>query len=418
LTELPTGLEAVIFDHSVLLKSGYDSQLDDELRDLLSQLVDLGFALVVFSSNAYDIQEKLLDKGFPPADLVLFERDVGAKKGSPRWVVEAARHLEVQAWQMVYVGDDDRDWKSAINGAVCYLQAAWAGSLPDRLTSLVVRRPDDVFKYLTHYLMTPPRWTYSLDVAKYGLHMRSLLPGHVQLPATHPPWFTLKRVFTHDLSVDLGGASARDLLMLHALSSLYLEGLIEPRSIFAVYPSHTPGEVSPRLESYLNPAASLFGARFMKDLLVREVEVVDTSVERGKKHYDRVTFSVQTNSVRVNPDRSGLFEGGYRNVVVFDDFTTTGMSLEWARNLLYAAGANMVILMTIGKWGRSSFGQTHRLHTPRDGVAIDPYALDTYSDEDFAIKPLDMNRDEKAEMVIRTSFEHRKNGSSYPLEQL
>jgi len=414
---LPTGPEAIIFDHSVLLGSSCNPQIDNELRDLLWQLKDMEFALTVFTTHPQDIQRGLESKGFPRADLVLNQEDVGVKKGSPRWVQLAAHRLGVQAWQMAYIGDDERDWRSAINGAVCYLQAAWAGTLPDRLSSLVVRRPAEVFIYLSHYLLTPPRWTYSLDVPEYGLCVRSLLPGPARLPATRPPSFTLRQVFSQDLDANIGGASARDLLMLHALSSLYLEGLIVPRSIFAVYPSHTPGQISPRLESYLGPAASLFGAFFKPDLLVRAVEVVDTSEERGQGRHGNVSFAVQTNSVHVNPNERDLLEKGNRNVVVFDDFTTTGMSLEWARNLLYTAGARKVILMTIGKWGRTPFGRTHRLHLPRPTETIHPYELHTYdSDRTFSVKYLDMRRDDNAEVIIRTSFEHRKNGSNFPLD--
>jgi predicted amidophosphoribosyltransferase len=55
--------------------------------------------------------------------------------------------------------------------------------------------------------------------------------------------------------------------------------------------------------------------------------------------------SDQTNTVRVNPARRNIQSRDDRNVVVFDDFTTTGISLEWARNLLYAAGAGRVVIM-------------------------------------------------------------------------
>jgi orotate phosphoribosyltransferase len=67
-----------------------------------------------------------------------------------------------------------------------------------------------------------------------------------------------------------------------------------------------------------------------------------------------------------------------KTVIVFDDFTTTGASLEWARNLFVAAGAQQVIALTIGK-----YSPRYATHDPKRGVSIDPFTLSTLSLSDF-----------------------------------
>ncbi|GGL16262.1 phosphoribosyltransferase [Mangrovihabitans endophyticus] len=56
-----------------------------------------------------------------------------------------------------------------------------------------------------------------------------------------------------------------------------------------------------------------------------------------------------------------------KTVIVFDDFTTTGSSLEWAWNLFLAAGAREVIALTIGK-----YSTRYTTYDPKPGVSIDP----------------------------------------------
>jgi hypothetical protein len=422
-TEVRSNLKAIIFDHSVLLGDFAKPTLD-ELRKLLPWMKSYGLDIVVFSTNPYDVQRELERRGLPRADLFLTIGDVKAKKGSDKWVNTAAERLGMQNHQCVYVGDDEWDWKSAVNAATCYLQAAWAGTLPARMSALRVDRPNKIRMYLTHYLFTPPRWTYSLQDEDYGLYFRSLLPAPLRLPSSAPSSsFDLRDIFTRNREVLVGGESARNLLMLHALSSLYLEGLIEPRSLFAVYPSHTPGEISAQLQGYLAPAASFFGAYFREDLLLRWAEAVDTSQERASAYNEgrspRISLSDQTDTVCVNPKRWSALRKEDRNVVVFDDFANSGMSLEWARNLLYAAGAAKVIVMTIGKYGRTQSGRGHQLQVPLPGVKLHPYERCTYEGQRlFRTVLRKMQPNEGAEAIIRTSFQYLKEHKNYPISRL
>jgi hypothetical protein len=58
-------------------------------------------------------------------------------------------------------------------------------------------------------------------------------------------------------------------------------------------------------------------------------------------------------------------------VIVFDDFTTEGKSIEWARTLLTSAQAEQVIALTIGKYGASR----HTAYQLPPGTTIDPHKV-------------------------------------------
>jgi len=207
--------------------------------------------------------------------------------------------------------------------------------------------------------------------------------------------------------------------MFHLLGSAYLEGLIVPNSRFTVYPSHKPGKISPTLAGFLTPASRLLGGFFRPGLLTRVVEAADTSRERyyarleGRSAND--SFDNQTDTVHINPEYRNLIRTSNRNILVFDDFTTTGKSLEWARNLLYAGGADRVVLLTIGKYVRGG-SPTYSLHEAVKPDLITPYELNDYDEADFTRVSYNMNRDPSAQQVLKDSFQYFRDDKMYPVE--
>lgn len=412
-----TVLKAVIFDYGVLLQD--DPASLDRIRHLLRKLSKLDIRIVVFSTYYRDINAELEERGLPDPDLFLFRDLVGSAKGTTEWVEAAASSLEVKPFQCAYVGDDRQDWREAINSGVFYMHAGWSQSLPQGITAVEVNNPLQVLAFITHFLLSPPRFEYRLDADEYGLYVRGLLAALTTLPASDPESFTLKDVFTYENEVRIRNLSARDLLMFHLVSSAYLEGLISDNSLFAVYPSHEPNKTSEVLGGFLKPISRLFHGFYKPDLLIRAEMSKDTSLERWSAgqagREPDVSFFDQTDTVHVNPVYRNLIQSRPRNILVFDDFTSTGMSLEWARNLLYAAGAHRVVLLTVGKYPKR--GQySHTVHNPTFTDSIEPFQHRRYGSVAFSERNFAMDHDPKARHMIRQSFECWKHGKFYPVE--
>lgn len=95
-----------------------------------------------------------------------------------------------------------------------------------------------------------------------------------------------------------------------------------------------------------------------------------------------ISIAAQARTVRINPKYRGRLTG--KTVIVFDDFTTDGKSIEWARILLSNAGATQVIALTVGKY--PSRHTTYTLHPPTSnhpGVTINPYTISDLAVTDF-----------------------------------
>ncbi|MER6563562.1 hypothetical protein ABT300_38765 [Streptomyces sp. NPDC001027] len=285
------------------------------------------------------------------------------------------------------------DWRTAINSGVMYQHAAWAAPMPAGTTSLVARTPAEVDSFLKMFLSGEPGWSHRTDQGNWSL--RSLLPASARLPSTQPgPTFRLQDVFTYNRAVKIGDADARSLLMLFVIANAYMEGLIPANPFFCVYPSSTSGKVSEQLQTYLDKAAKLFHGYYREDLLVRAVDAPDTSLERWKAGQGQpaktVTIATQAQTVHLGPKYRGRL--GTKTVVVLDDFTTHGMSLEWARILLTAAGAQRIVMLTVGK-----YGSRHTRYELKDPSALAPYQLNSLTADSFNATQLSPDSDPHAQ---------------------
>lgn len=369
-------VKAIIFDYKTLL-AGPGTVVAVQSRTLLQWLHEQGLRWCLFSTDPLSASQQamLSGAGFPAPDEYIQKADIPSRKGrgSPDWIDVAARRLGIARNELLYVGCTVLDWRTAINSGVLYLHARWAGPMPPGTTSFTADAPSAVQEFLEFFLLRPPRWACRLEGITWTL--RSLLPASAVLPSTSPSTtFRLQDVFTYERSIRIADDDARDLLMLYVLSNAYLEGLLEPHSFLCVYPGSRRGTVSEQLRGYLGRAASLVHGYYRDDLLVRASDAPDTSLARWRASQAGTTANVsiatQATTVHIGPGYRGKLSS--KTVIVFDDFTTQGMSLEWARSLLGAAGARRVVLLTVGK-----YGTTHTHYELKQGRQVDPYAPNT-----------------------------------------
>lgn len=375
---LNNSLRGIIFHHSVLRTN--DIELRQKLHSMITKFRGLGISIAMVSTDTYyDVNSLFASLALAPPDVYENKDSCGARVGSDKIVTAIAASIGCKNYELLYVGHNRYDWYSAINSATFYIHAGWTGQKPEEVTAFSFPQPEDIFVFASHFLMPPPRWRYKLDKPQYGLHVRCLEAAGVTLPCTSPgKAFSLQDVLTYHNDVRIGESKARSVLMLHVLASLYTEGLIEKRSLFTIYPSSTPGRVNDEIGNYVNPGYRVFGAYFQKGLITRAVQADDTSRLRASKQYDRVTFNSQTNTVHLKRPENKKYDPEGKCVIVFDDFTTEGRSMEWARLLFQAAGASKIILTTVGKYPKP-----HQLHLPAAKTTIQPYEMHKYSSNSF-----------------------------------
>jgi len=395
--------QAAVFCHTTLTCTPRDGVTVGDLRGMLEALRAREMRLIVFSNDRLSPSTKqiYMDRGFPDIDLFLNAADVGKNKGSHLWVETAAKKLGIEPHAFFYVGDDDRDWHTAINTPIMYLQANWSKQSTAKMTCIEVATPRDVVSFVDQFLARPARFAFTLDDEATGLHLRSLFPqGPVLVGSPPHPTFDLLDLLHRRIDVQVGNMSAQSLLMFHLVSSLNLLGEIERAALWTVYPSSDPASPLKPVEAFLGLQSKTAHGYFKEDLIVRGRRGRDTS--RARYYGEPVSMDDQLHTVHLNP----AYQRQIRNkqVIVFDDFTTSGRSLELARNLLLAAGASKVILLAAGK-----YREAHTQYLLKPNVTLNPFALETRGWMDvFETRRWPLTRDPRAILSVTEAFAAQK----------
>ncbi|MFF7545725.1 hypothetical protein ACFZCU_19165 [Streptomyces canus] len=369
-------VRAVAFDHKAVLRA--PGHAHDGMAEFLQWLDERDVSFVLLTSDPVDAEAALRAAGLPAPALHLSRDDIPGKpaRGSGVWLQVVADSLKLRTNQIAIVGTSEWDWRTGINAGVVHFHARWASRVRDNkgMLTLGADEPADIGDLLEYFFLDEPRWAFSHDDDTRSFKIRSLLPPNVRFPHAVGRTFELQDIFTRGRTITVGDQDARDILMLRLLSSAYLDGTLPHRSLFCVYPSSSPGRVSQQLAGFLTKAKVMVGSYYREDLLERVTQAPDTSLERVKRSRGQastmdISIGVQARTVRVNPKYKGKLKG--KTVIVFDDFTTEGKSIEWARTLLTSAKAAQVIALTIGKYGASR----HTAYQLRPGTTIDPYKV-------------------------------------------
>lgn len=399
---------AVVIDHKAVLHS--PGRAYDGIADFLRWLGEHDIAFVLLTSDPLDAKAALTAAGLPAPVLHLSRDDIPGRpaRGSGAWLQTVADRLNLRTNQIVMVGTSEWDWRTGINAGVVHVHACWANHVRDDkgMTTLSADEPADVGELLEHFFLDEPCWAFTHDDTARSFKIRSLLPPMVRFPHAVGRTFELQDVFTRGRTITVGIQDARDILMLRLLSAAYLDGTLPHRSLFCVYPSSSAGQVSRQLAGFLARAKVMVGSYYREDLLERVVQAPDTSLERWKRSRGEartadISIAVQARTVRVNPKYRGKLTG--KTVIVFDDFTTEGKSIEWAHTLLTTAKATQVIALTIGKYGASR----HTTYQLRPGTTIDPYTVSYHlAATNFVTTPVAGTAGPGPEDALKTTMAH------------
>lgn len=353
-------IKGVIIDYSNTLVAG--NGVVPGMAELVKGLRDCQLGVAVVSNNKTDAS--LLNA--LGISVALTPAEVGNKKPSPDFVKEVARRLNILPQEIVYVGDDWRtDARCAANAGILYYHAAWGKG--DFRYGLKVHSPEAFLAIVRTFFLPLKGWAWAyqgVDRLNRRIEIRSVISSRVG-----SMYDVAKRVFTYETA-----SQAEVEFFFHTLvAGLTFYADVERGQLWTTYPSHTKGsDRNVQLHQWLTFFAKEFYCD-MYPLLVRHQEALDSSKARGQQRQS-VPFSNQVHTVHLSSDYKSKLRG--RTVVVIDDFTTSGKSLEWARNLLLKAGADRVLSVTLGKIGNS-----HEIYTPR--FDFDPFAPCHLSDNDF-----------------------------------
>ncbi len=381
------GVEAVLLDlDGTLLLPGGDAV--PGVPEMMEELRGAGISIAV-ASNRLGSEARLIAAGLH-ADLFLHRDIVGANKGSPLWITKVCERFGLDQNQIVSLGDSDQDMRSAANARVVYFHALWS----TRWTwGLPIETPG-LFSLLVRECFAKKLYWYSrldaTDRDDRSVRVFAMLDGHSPLRGD------LLQFLKYNRNPKIGPIGSKRFVMAHLLASVYGDGLSAEPDLWSIYPGSSGG-VNRIMGPYIETGAKLFKDRFFSDLLVRHTAALDSGRTRSSGGTG-ATFLNQINTVHVNPLYRSKIRG--KCILLIDDFTTDGYSLECARNLLLEAGASDVVAAVIGRYKTRQY-----VYTPADGYTWDPFVATTHEPDSFIPESVAGTNDDRAREALIESYE-------------
>lgn len=344
----------------------------DDIRNLLRSLDEHGIKLAVASNAPRAVVESRFDSAsLPVPSLIVTSADIGVKKPSPKFIDEIARQSGAGREQIVYLGDDEKtDIFCAINAGVLPIAASYSN--PNLRYGIPVFHPRALQRYLETFAQQEGdyfAWKASSVCHDTGrpIDVRTLIFDH------SPINLDLRSVLKHGSRVSIGSydADLGQIIFQYLVSSCYQSGLMQRIDCVTVYPGHEAGSHSPILDEFSSILGTLFHRNYIEDLILRHTTA-------PKSQYQGANRSIinQLNTIHINPKYRRRIQD--KRILVLDDYTTAGFSLETARQMLVRGGASDVTCLAIAKF-RSYHSAT------RIGRDFNPYEPVQMPEEDVQV---------------------------------
>lgn len=314
------------------------------MRKLLQTLEARKIQLAVASnSSRASVVQRFKSAGLTVPKIIVTPSEVHKPKPAGEYMLRIRDLAGVELNEMLYVGDHDKtDIFCAINAGVLPLAAKYAN--PAIQYGFAIPSPQLLLDYIEIFCgQDSPYFGWEYASGTENIDVRALIWDHSTMTST------FKTVLKQHTDVPVGPkrVSATRQLLAYSLSQFYLSGLISKIDITCVYPGHRMGSFNPTLSEFLILATKMFRDRFIQDLLLRHTEAPKSQYQGDQRNiYD------QFRTLQVNDRYKERIQG--KRILVLDDFTTEGYSLETARHMLLRAGASKVYGVAMAK-----FKQTH-----------------------------------------------------------
>jgi hypothetical protein len=248
---------------------------------------------------------------------------------------------------VVVLGATEEDFLMAVNSQTLLLGASWASSYKDKVAEYAIplSSPGNLNTVLS-VLDDKEPWYF---VAKTPSYEVFALTDAGTIGKGDLVELRLIRELTDCLKS--GAKNLRRGFHLHALSSLYVTAGFEQAKRWSYYPSSaSTNEGEEIMATFSNRARVMFKCQGKEPLFVRHTP----SVKRHRlgAGADRTNPQSQVESVHLHPYYKNKLRGAH--VVVMDDYLTYGLSFGVAAALLRKAGAERVLCVAMGKFGRAA----------------------------------------------------------------
>lgn len=350
-------IKGVIFSIGDVLvpKQRTDDQGFAEVLNLLGYLIKEGIQPVVLANRSVfyqgrHVKELITEKIGDFPWFITNENSSIPKKPTKGAIPYVLDQMGWSTTETAYVGAKPADMITAVNaecGSVLFLNACWFNSETDY--GIKFQSPKELARFIDIFCINGSSWGFLIkeeDLEFYALGTFS----------TYFPEFA--GYSTDARAAAKSGSGHLDFWTKYLWSNIYFSELYQDIDIITSYPGHKAdieSQASSAVKEPLEAFGKCFKIEYLPDLIVRHT--TSTKSQTARNQSIEIGHSNQLNTIHINPSPIKTLGRGKgtphknfnlvgKTILVVDDITTRGFSLETARVYLAKAGAARVILLS------------------------------------------------------------------------
>jgi hypothetical protein len=331
----------------------------EEFRKLIRFLVSKGVRPIVLANRPWTVTkgksgEKLSAREYyaeiwgPEVRWYIAQEDGFPLKPQAAALEHVLRAEGLDGNEVVFLGNDDDDMRTAVNGKVLFLTAGWQPSAPTSEYGFRFESARDVARFVDVFCLRDHLWYYEVP----AINLRTL--GLISSRDSVASRYSDDAIYTFKQK----GPRHRDFWTKYLVSTLYFAGVHRtPNLIVAPYPGHGIGYDNEVVRDALVTFAKCFRMPYCPDLIVRHTKA--TKSQEARRRGISLDHRMQLETIHLT-DKPRKYGGeAYKNspftkprsVLVVDDFTTEGYGLDSARAYLRSVKkVKDVLLVSLGRF--------------------------------------------------------------------
>lgn len=373
-------LKGIIFsvEDVVLSKNGFDKGVFEELTRFISFLKFKNIEFAVLTNRAWIVGDKPLEDAIKSkwGEFPYFCR-AKDKSIPPKPKTDATKYvIDKMDWKQeetIFIGASDNDMRTARNGQLLFIRATWWANKIDY--GFEFDSIKNIARFIDLFCLRDHWWSH--EIKSGDLNYYSLAPF-----STYKAEF--ERYSTDARAAAKKGAGSPDFWTSALMASVYFCGLHLVVDHYSVYPGHKVGSGNQIMDGALTVFGNCF-KNYIPDLIVRHTE--SRKQQAARKAKEETSYKNQLNTIRLNETPRRDANRNYKSsplkkdkiVMLFDDFTTKGQSMEAARAYIEQTGAKVILV----SWLKTI--NTNYLEMETLGN-FDPYKVNAFAEPSVAVQ--------------------------------
>ena len=241
--------------------------------------------------------------------------------------------------EVVYIGSNDDDMRTAVNGNILFLRAIWYSHNTNY--GFEFKEVKEIARFIDTLCLRAHFWSHVIKDGDFEFYALD-------------PFSTYKEAFRK--YSENGRAAAKfgqgdvDFWLGALVTSMYFTGIHSRIDYVTSYPGHQAGFDNNKMSGDLMTFAKCFRKSYLHNLVIRHTTAIKSQTARNLgaalDHHN------QLNTIMLNQLPARNYTTEYKNaplqrgktVLLVDDICTKGYSLETGRKLIEATGAKTILI--------------------------------------------------------------------------